>query len=152
MTVRVTHVKFPPRYICNTRSMNKAHKVTDAEHAVMEILWRKGGATGNEVVAELTPLTPWKPSTILTMLRRLKDKGVVHTDHSGREIVFTALVTEDECMEAAGSSFVERFFGGSLMPMLAHFTTSGKLTRKEREHLRRLLNESDKKCRKDHRE
>ena len=132
--------------------MNKAHKVTDAEHAVMEILWRKGGATGNEVVAELTPLTPWKPSTILTMLRRLKDKGVVHTDHSGREIVFTALVTEDECMEAAGSSFVERFFGGSLMPMLAHFTTSGKLTRKEREHLRRLLNESDKKCRKDHRE
>jgi BlaI family transcriptional regulator, penicillinase repressor len=128
--------------------MSKAQKISDAEHTVMECLWRRGCATGREVVADLTVVTKWKPSTILTMLRRLKDKGVVGTDSSGREMRYTPLVTEDECREAAGTSFVERFFGGSLMPMLAHFTTSGKLTRKEREHLRRLLDESEKTNRK----
>ena len=125
--------------------MERAHKITDAEHTIMECLWRKGSATGNEVVAELTAVTPWKPSTILTMLRRLKDKGVVGTDSSGREMIYSPLVTEDECREAAGSSFVERFFGGSLLPMLAHFTTRGRLTKREREKLRQLLDEFETK-------
>lgn len=129
--------------------MERAHKISDAEHTIMECLWRRGAATGNEVVAELTEVTKWKPSTILTMLRRLKEKGVVGTDSSGREMIYSPLVSEDQCREAAGASFVERFFGGSLLPMLAHFTTSGKLTKKEREKLRQLLDESGKNNRKD---
>jgi len=49
------------------------------------------------------------------------------------------LVTERECVDAASESFLERVFGGSLWPMLAHFVEHKKLSAEEIRELRRLL-------------
>jgi BlaI family penicillinase repressor len=123
--------------------MSNALKITDAEFEVMSPLWDEGPLTGAETVRRLEGKTEWKTSTVLTLLRRLVDKGVLATSDSERGILFTPLVTKEECIEAVGASFTARFFGGALMPMLAHFTAGGKLTAAEREELRRLLDEGE---------
>jgi BlaI family transcriptional regulator, penicillinase repressor len=42
-------------------------------------------------------------------------------------------------VDAASATFLQRVFGGSLQPMLAHFVRQRKLSRKEIEQLKRLL-------------
>jgi BlaI family penicillinase repressor len=49
-------------------------------------------------------------------------------------------VKEEDCVDAASTSFLQRVFGGSLKPMLAHFVERQKLSDEEIRELRRLLN------------
>jgi BlaI family penicillinase repressor len=49
------------------------------------------------------------------------------------------MVMEEDCVEAASATFLERVFGGSLKPMLAHFVERKKLSQEELHELRRLL-------------
>jgi BlaI family penicillinase repressor len=50
-------------------------------------------------------------------------------------------VKETECVAAASDSFLERVFGGSLKPMLAHFVEQKRLSPEEIRELRNLLDE-----------
>jgi BlaI family penicillinase repressor len=52
-------------------------------------------------------------------------------------------VTEAECQAHASESFVERVFGGSLRPMLAHFVERRKISAEEIRELRRLLDRKE---------
>jgi hypothetical protein len=49
------------------------------------------------------------------------------------------MVTERQCIAAASESFLDRFFGGALTPMLAHFVRQRRLTKKDLVELRNLL-------------
>jgi BlaI family penicillinase repressor len=57
----------------------------------------------------------------------------------GRSYLYHPLVRRSECAEAATHSFVERVFGGSLKPMLAHFVARKRLSREEILELKKLL-------------
>jgi len=57
----------------------------------------------------------------------------------GRAYLYHALVRQSECAEAASQSFLERVFGGSLQPMLAHFVARKRLSREEIRELKKLL-------------
>ncbi len=121
--------------------MSLANKITEAEFEVMKVIWAKTPMTGAEVVSALEPATGWKSSTILTMVRRLVAKGVLAAGKSEKGILYSPLITRDEYVAAAGDSFVDRFFDGALMPMLVHFTSTRKLSPKERTQLLKLLDQ-----------
>ena len=57
--------------------------------------------------------------------------------------MYRPLVRREECVDAASESFLERVFGGSLEPMLAHFVQRDKLSPEELRELRRLLKHTD---------
>ena len=57
----------------------------------------------------------------------------------GRKHLCRPLVEEADCIRAQSRSFLNRFFGGSLAPMLANFVEDGKLSRKEIEALKWIL-------------
>ena len=121
--------------------MSLANKITEAEFEVMKVIWAKAPLTGSEVVSALEPATGWKSSTILTMVQRLVAKGVLVAGKSEKGILYSPLITRDEYVAAAGASFVDRFFDGALMPMLVHFTSTRKLSPKERTQLLKLLDQ-----------
>lgn len=125
--------------------MSLAQKITEAEFEVMRVLWEKSPLTGGEIVAALEPATGWKTSTILTLVRRLKEKRVLKSRKSERGILYAPQVTREECLAVAGSSFVDRFFDGALLPMLVHFTRTRKLSPQERDALKRMLDEDGEK-------
>jgi BlaI family penicillinase repressor len=54
-------------------------------------------------------------------------------------------VAEKDCIAAESESFLDRIFGGSLKPMLAHFVETRKLSPKEIAELKRLLKEKKDK-------
>lgn len=116
-------------------------RISDAEWIVMKAVWRTQAATANEVVERLAGETSWKAKTIQTLLRRLVQKGALTADKSGREYVFKARVTESECRLSASQTFLEKVFDGEVAPFLACFLHGEKLSRKEIDELKQLLEE-----------
>ena len=122
--------------------MKLVPKISETEWEIMRIAWMRHPITANEILNQLLAADPsWHPKTARTLLARLVRKKALGYEARGRAYVYSPLVTEQECLATASESFLERFFGGSLKPMLAHFVGQQRLTKKEMEELRTLLNE-----------
>jgi BlaI family penicillinase repressor len=124
--------------------MDPTPKISDAEWLVMRQLWERAPQTTNEVVENLASQTTWKPKTIMTLLNRLVKKGALGFEKKGRIYEHFPLVREEDCVRAESRSFLERVYGGSLQPMLAHFLEETPLSKEEIEALRRILDERGK--------
>ena len=114
-------------------------QISDAELVVMKVVWEQAPVTANQVVQALERQRNWKPKTIHTLLRRLVHKGALDFDKKGREHHFRPLVDSADYSHAASRSFLTRFFGGEVTPFLACFLEREKLSRREIEELRRIL-------------
>ena len=122
-------------------------KISDAEWKVMQILWKTGRLSSNEVVAEVVPDTGWSPNTVRTLLSRLTDKGVLHVDKErGKEkdyplCFYTPLHTREECETVHARTFLEKVFNGDASRLLAHFVRETSLTPEQIAELRKKLEE-----------
>jgi BlaI family penicillinase repressor len=131
-----------------------APKITNTEWEIMRVIWARHPITAFEIIERLTAEDPsWHPKTMRTLLARLVKKKVLDYEPHGRVYVYEPLVTERQCITAESKSFLDRFFGGALTPMLAHFVRQRRLTKKDLEELRSLLdgepqNEPNKKGKK----
>jgi BlaI family penicillinase repressor len=115
-------------------------RISETEWEVMRAVWAKHPALASEIIERLSRSDPsWHPKTAKTLLTRLVQKKALHYEAQGRSYVYEPLVTERECVAAASVSFLDRVFGGSLKPMLAHFVESHRLTRKDLDELGILL-------------
>ena len=122
--------------------MKRTPKISDTEWEIMRIVWAQHPVTAADIVARLIAEDPtWHPKTARTLLARLVEKKALDYEERGRVYVYAPRVTEAECVAAASGSFVDRVFGGSLKPMLAHFIGQRRLTREELDELRALLSQ-----------
>jgi BlaI family penicillinase repressor len=120
--------------------MKNVPRISETEWQVMKAVWAKAPCSAGDVIEALTRRDPdWHPKTVRTLLNRLVAKEALGFTHEGRAYLYRPLVTEADCADAASDSFLERVFGGSLEPMLAHFVERKKLSRSQIEELRKLL-------------
>jgi len=120
--------------------MKPLPRISETEWEVMRVIWERHPITAAEVIAALTRQDPtWHPKTIRTFLARLVHKGALDYEPEGRRYVYAPRVSERESTAAASESFLDRVFGGSLRPMLAHFVKSRRLSRRDVEELKRIL-------------
>jgi BlaI family transcriptional regulator, penicillinase repressor len=127
--------------------MKPAARISETEWEVMRVIWAQSPVTAAEVIQRLTDGDPsWHPKTARTLLSRLVRKKVLGYEPQGRAYVYKPLVSERECVTAASESFLERVFGGSLKPMLAHFVEQRKITKADLKELHELLDSRLKKA------
>ena len=69
---------------------------TDAELAILRVLWKRGEASTAEVVADLGARRGLAPTTLATLLTRLAKRGVLGQRRDGRTLVYRALVSEPD--------------------------------------------------------
>ena len=120
--------------------MKHAPKITGTEWEVMRAIWAKHPITASEIIERLAAEDPsWHPKTVRTLLARLVQKQALDYEPRGRVYVYEPLVTERQCIAVESESFLDRFFGGALTPMLAHFVQQRRLTKKDLGELRNLL-------------
>jgi BlaI family penicillinase repressor len=122
--------------------MKKIPRISESEWEVMRVVWARGACSAGEIVDALISADPSRhPKTLKTYLSRLTAKKALGFRKGPRGYLYRALVNESECVKAASESFLERVFGGSIRPMLAHFVGQKKLSAEEIEELKRLLDE-----------
>ncbi|HZR16235.1 MAG TPA: BlaI/MecI/CopY family transcriptional regulator [Verrucomicrobiae bacterium] len=124
--------------------MKRVPRISENEWEIMRVIWSRGACSANELIDALRDKDhSWHPKTVKTYLTRLVNKQTLDFRKDGRAYVYSALVTEQECVDAASESFLERVFGGSFKPMLAHFVEHKKLSALEIRELKQLLNEEE---------
>ena len=116
--------------------------ISDAEWVVMAEFWRMREATAREVVSALEGRQQWKPRTVQSLINRLVGKGALSYEQRGREYVYRPAVEESRCVHEASRTFVDRVFSGKLAPLLACFLEREKVSKKELEEIRKLLEET----------
>jgi BlaI family penicillinase repressor len=124
--------------------MKKPPRISEAEWAIMQVLWAHSPATANEIIEAPSVQKSLHPQVARTLINRLVKKGAVGFRKEGRAHLFLPLVKESDCVSAVTESFLARVFGGSLQPMVAHFVEQDKLTDDEIDRLQRLLRKKRK--------
>jgi len=114
-------------------------RISESEWVVMEEIWNQNPVTAAEIVHNLEGVTDWKDQTIRTMLTRLIKKSFVRMTRKGQTYLYEPLVARDSVVEEESRSFLNRVFDGSCNPLVLHFVEKGKLTKAEKEELKRAL-------------
>lgn len=114
--------------------------VTEAELAVLKLLWENGSATIREIAAALYPGgTAAHYATVQKLLERLETKGFVGRDRSRHVHIFSAQVEREDLVGRGLEALAEKFCDGALGPLLTYLVGAKKLSRKERDALREIL-------------
>ena len=120
--------------------MSNMPKITEAEWVIMKVFWRQSPLTANQVVERLTD-SGWNPKTIRTLIIRLQKKKALAFEKNGREHTYFPLLKEHECVRQEAHSLLSRAGTAVLKPMLAAFLQEQKLSEKEIEELKQILNQ-----------
>jgi len=116
--------------------------VTDAELAVLQVLWDRGSANRRQITDVLYPRGgPAHYTTVQKLLERLQTKGYVTADRSQSMVSFTAALSRDELISRRLLDVAEKLCEGSLTPLLTNLVRAKPLTAREVEELRALLAE-----------
>jgi predicted transcriptional regulator len=118
--------------------------VTEAELAVLRALWEGGPATIRRLVALVYDEGGASSyATVQKLLDRLEAKGFVSRDRGSGVHVFRASVARDELIRRRLRAVADTLCGGSLTPLLTNLVRGERLSAREREELRALIEDTD---------
>ncbi|WP_231962499.1 BlaI/MecI/CopY family transcriptional regulator [Symmachiella dynata] len=118
----------------------KSPSVTDAELAVLQLLWKNEAMTVRALTQQLyPPETSSGVATVQKLLQRLEVKHLVVRDRNHHAHHFSASVSQSEFAGEQLSDMARKLSEGSLAPLLVHLFESNQLTPSELADIRRLL-------------
>ena len=121
----------------------KAHRISEAEWEVMEVIWQKSPITSAETIAVLVKERAWAANTVRTMLSRLVKKKALCYRHEGNRYLYRPTIPRDSCVKSEVDSLLHRLFGGATQPLLMHFVRNKKLSATDIANLRKILDEKE---------
>jgi predicted transcriptional regulator len=115
--------------------------LTEAELRIMEVLWRKGSGTVQQVL-------DWLPSalaynSVLTTIRTLEKKGVVKHVKDGRAHVYEPVIGREEATRSEVRHLVGRFFRNSHEALILNILQDEAIDAADLKRLREMLDRSD---------
>lgn len=117
----------------------KARKPTDAELAILRVLWERGPSTVRQVYDELGRERPLAYTTALKLLQIMTDKGLVDRDERDRTHVYRARSSEDQTQRQLVRDLLDRAFGGSAGKLVMQALATKRASADELKEIRRAL-------------
>jgi BlaI family penicillinase repressor len=116
-------------------------RISDAEHAVMEVLWEESPLSAQEVAERVAPDRGWSANTVKTLLGRLLAKSVVRHEEEGRRYLYRPAVQREDYVNHESRRLMDRLFGGKLTPLVAHMAERDQLSAQDIAEIEALLKE-----------
>jgi predicted transcriptional regulator len=121
-------------------------EVTDAELAVLQVIWNQGPATVRQLMDVLYPEGgPSFFATVQKLLERLSAKGFVARERASGVHIYRALVGREELAGRWLEAMAEKLGEESLTPLLTHLVSSQRLSTPDLQELRAVLDQLLKK-------
>jgi BlaI family transcriptional regulator, penicillinase repressor len=114
-------------------------KPTDAELAILRVLWARGPSTVRHVVEALGRDTGY--TTALKLLQIMTEKRLVRRDESERTHVYEAAYTEDQTQQQLVGDLLDRVFDGSAAKLVLQALATRRTTPEELAEIKKLLDE-----------
>jgi BlaI family transcriptional regulator, penicillinase repressor len=114
-------------------------KPTDAELAILRVLWSRGPSTVRQVYEVVAEGRALAYTTTLKLLQIMTEKGLVRRQELGRSHVYQARYGEEETQRRLVGDLLERAFGGSAAKLVLQALAATRATAEERRQIRELL-------------
>ena len=123
--------------------MKNIKRLPESELEIMQIIWKEETPVSRITIEHsLQEKHPLAPTTILTLLTRLCEKGFLSLKKEGRSNLYDPLITEREYLACESRSFLDRMFGGSVAGFATALCDSG-IKKEELEELKRMLEKGE---------
>ena len=119
--------------------MSKSMKIPPSEWEVMEVLWSESPLSAAEIFERMPADTSWTVKTVRAFLDRLLQKEAVARRKIHGMYVFEPAIRRNDCLQQESQSFLDRFFHGNPMSLIAHFLEEEHLDEQDVQRLRKLL-------------
>jgi predicted transcriptional regulator len=117
-----------------------APRPTDAELAILRVLWERGPSTVRQVHDILVSrVGPTAYTTALKLLQIMTEKGLVRRDDSDRTHVYQARLSEEQTQRQLVRDLLERAFGGSASKLVMQALNAKRATPEELGEIRKLI-------------
>ena len=127
-----------------SRRKDTGERISDAEHAIMEVLWDKNPMSATDVCDAICDERDWSIATVKTLLSRLVQKEAVGTEPDGRKFLYRPLIERSDYVGGESRRLVDRLFGGRAAPLFAQLAESEALTDDDLAEIEALLREMRK--------
>lgn len=117
--------------------------LTEAELRIMDVLWRKGSGSVQQVLDALPSKPALAYNSVLTTIRILEKKGYVKHVKDGRAHIYEAQIQRNEATRSEIRHLVSRFFGNSHEALVLNILEDDGIDERELRRLRELLERSE---------
>lgn len=114
-------------------------KLFDSEIKVMDLIWANEPVSAKELSILAAQETGWNKNTTYTVIKKLEAKGYIKRQEPG--FICTSLISKDEVCRAETQSLIDKLFGGSKKALFSALLEDEKLSGKELEELRKMIDE-----------
>ena len=118
-----------------------SERISDAEHAVMEVLWEEAPLAAADVADRVDPARGWSVRTVKTLLSRLLAKGAIVHEEEGRRYLYRPAIAREDFVASESGKLLDRMFGGRVTPLVAHLAERNRLTPEDIAEIEALLRE-----------
>ncbi|HEY1341586.1 MAG TPA: BlaI/MecI/CopY family transcriptional regulator [Bryobacteraceae bacterium] len=117
---------------------------TDAELAILRVLWKRGPSTVGQVQEALKEVRHTGYTTALKLLQIMAEKGLVERDESGWRHVYRARQGQKSTQRQLVRDLLERAFEGSAHQLVVQALSAKKASPEELADIRRLLDDLER--------
>ncbi len=110
-------------------------KIFESEYRFCLILWENEPISSRALSELCNEKLGWSKTTTYTVIKRLADRGVLKNEKT----IVTSLISKEEAQISEIDELIEKKFEGNLPAFIAAFTKTKKLTDKEIEEIRKLI-------------
>jgi BlaI family transcriptional regulator, penicillinase repressor len=116
-----------------------AASISDAEMVVLQQLWNEAPLSAQDIIERLKRHGTVHPKTIKTLINRLLNKGALRFKEENRKYLYMPVLKKTDFYRIKTESFLNKFFDGELSPLLSFFSSQKKLSEKQIEELKQLV-------------
>jgi predicted transcriptional regulator len=124
--------------------MKKRVKPTDAELAILRVLWQRGPSTVKQVQKVLESTRQTGYTTVLKLMQIMTEKGLVSRDESSFAHVYQVRVPQEQTQRALVADLLERVFEGSTSRLVLQALAAKKATPEELAEIRKILKNQER--------
>ncbi len=122
---------------------DKIPRPTDAELAILNVLWQRGASTVREVHDALSATHDTGYTTVLKLLQIMTDKGLVTRDESQRAHVYVPRYSEQRTQRQLLGDLIDRAFRGSPASLVMQALSATRASAEELTAIRHLLDQME---------
>lgn len=124
--------------------MDKLSKPTEAELAILRVLWRRGPSTVRQVHEALNAVRKTGYTTVLKFMQIMTEKGLVSRDERPFAHVYEARLPKEQAQRTLVADLLDRAFEGSMSGLVLRALSAKKATPQELSEIRKILKDYER--------
>jgi BlaI family transcriptional regulator, penicillinase repressor len=119
----------------------KPPRPTEAELAILRVLWERGAQSVRSVQRILNEIKPTGYTTVLKLMQIMTEKGLVERDEAQRPQIYRPRYTRERTQRQLVGDLLQRAFGGSVKALVLQALAVKKTPEAELEAIEKLLDQ-----------